>query len=227
MQHLLLLHGAIGGKDQLRPLAEKLEGRFIVHTLNFSGHGGEPMPEKFSIETFANDVLRYLKKNKIAKVNIFGYSMGGYVALYLAKHHPEKVEKIFTLATKFLWSPEIAAKEIKMLDAGKIAEKIPAFAQALEKRHTPGDWKTVLTKTAEMMLAMGDQNPLQLADYESIAHPVLVTIGDKDTMVTQEETKEVCRKLQQARYIVLPETQHPIEKADLATLTNELILFFG
>src|SRR4029077_13449669 len=102
MQHLLVLHGAIGAKDQLQPLAEKLRSHYIVHTLNFSGHGGETIPATFSIEGFANDVLHYLKQNNIDKINIFGYSMGGYVALYLAKHYPEKVNKAATLATKFL-----------------------------------------------------------------------------------------------------------------------------
>ena len=39
MQHILLLHGAIGSKDQLLPAGEKLADSFIVHSLNFSGHG--------------------------------------------------------------------------------------------------------------------------------------------------------------------------------------------
>jgi esterase/lipase len=41
MKDILLLHGAIGAKDQLQPLADALKDRYIVHTLNFSGHGGE------------------------------------------------------------------------------------------------------------------------------------------------------------------------------------------
>ncbi len=143
-QHLLLLHGAIGAKNQLIPLSEKLSDNFIVHTINFAGHGGEPMPEYFSIEGFAKDVLNYLNKNNINRVTIFGYSMGGYIALYVAKHHPEKVNKIFTFATKFLWTPEIAQKEAKMLDPIKIEDKIPSFAQILAQRHSPNDWKVVV-----------------------------------------------------------------------------------
>ena len=93
MNSLLLLHGAIGAKDQLQPIAEQLKNTFDVHTLNFSGHGGEPMPSSFSIEQFAGDVLLFLKQNNISKTNIFGYSMGGYVALYLAKHHPDRLKR--------------------------------------------------------------------------------------------------------------------------------------
>ena len=58
MQHLILLHGAIGAKDQLQVLADELSNEFIVHNLGFIGHGGEPLPrEAFSIELFANVIL--------------------------------------------------------------------------------------------------------------------------------------------------------------------------
>lgn len=226
MQHLLLLHGAIGSADQLKPFATALQHKYIVHTLNFSGHGGVQNNSDFRIESFANDVLNYLAKNKIENAHLFGYSMGGYVALYLAKHHPEKINKVFTLATKFLWNPAIAQQEIKMLDANKIAEKIPAFAQVLERRHSPNDWKTVLQKTADLMINLGNENPLKKEDYENIQQPVLIGIGDKDTMVTLEETIDVYRTLKQANLIVLPQTPHPIEKVSVERIVKEIELFF-
>ena len=184
MQHILLLHGAIGAKDQLQPLAEKLKDNFIVHTLSFSGHGGEPMPEKFSIELFSQNVLNYLVQNKIESINIFGYSMGGYVGLYLAKHHPEKISKVFSFAAKLHWTPEISQQEIRMLDANKIEEKIPDFAETLEQRHSPNDWKMVLKKISEMLICVGNNTPLKSHDFEAIEQPVLIGIGDKDARVT-------------------------------------------
>jgi len=36
--------------------------------------------------------------------------MRGKVGLYLGKHFPEKVEKLYTLATKLNWTVEGAAK---------------------------------------------------------------------------------------------------------------------
>jgi esterase/lipase len=81
MQHLILLHGAIGSKEQLHPLAETLNQYYTIHTLNFTRHGGENIPDKsFSIELFAKDVLRYMQQRNIENISIFGYSMGGYVA---------------------------------------------------------------------------------------------------------------------------------------------------
>jgi len=227
MNHLLILHGAIGAKEQFFTLAENLKSNYTIHLLNFSGHGGSAMPESFSIELFAKDVLNFLDANNIQTINIFGYSMGGYVALYIAKHYPERVNKIFTFATKFLWTNEIAEKEIKMLDANKIEEKIPAFAETLKKRHLPNDWKLVLEKTQAMMLELGKNNKLSATDYNSIEHTVQVGIGDKDNMVTLEETIAVYRNLKNSVFIVFPQTTHPIEKVDVKRLSSEIISFFG
>jgi|SRR6185295_7177985 len=226
MQHLLLLHGALGDAGQLQPLAAALSHQYIIHTLNFNGHGGEQKVDQFSIPLFAEQVQEYLKKNNIDKINIFGYSMGGYVALYVARQYPERIQKIFTLATKFMWTPAIAQQEIKMLDAGKIIEKLPAFAQALEKRHAPNDWKKLLQKTAELMINLGNDPPLNDTDFEKMELPVLVGIGDKDAMVTLEETIQVYRKLKNANLIVLPKTPHPIEKVNVERLAKEIELFF-
>lgn len=226
MEQLLLLHGAIGAKDQLEPLKQQLSSQFIVHSINFSGHGSEALPEHFSIEQFAKDVITFLDKHAIPTINIFGYSMGGYVALFLAKNYPDRVKKVMTLATKFLWTPEIAQKEVKMLNPDVIAEKLPAFAQTLESRHQPNDWKDVLKKTAAMMLKLGEQNTLSLTDYSSIDQPVMICIGDKDSMVTLEETIAVYRQLKNAQFMVFPNTQHPIERVDVNRLSAEIRSWF-
>src|SRR4030095_10403083 len=169
MQHLILLHGAIGSKEQLFPLAEVLKQNYTVHTLNFTGHGGENIPEEpFSIELFTKDVLRYMQQHNIDLASIFGYSMGGYVAMCLAKNYPEKISQAITLATKFYWDEAVAANEVKMLNAETIEQKLPAFAKQLKQRHAPIDWKLVLQKVAGMLIDLGIHNTLQEEDYFSV-----------------------------------------------------------
>ncbi|CAN5837265.1 hypothetical protein BH10BAC2_BH10BAC2_34350 [soil metagenome] len=228
MQHLLLLHGALGAKVQFEQLAEKLKDDFIIQALNFPAHGGEAIPETaLSIELYANDVLLYMDKQNIQEVNIFGYSMGGYVAMYIVKHFPEKVIKIITLASKFYWDEAIAAKEIKMLDAATIELKVPAFAQQLAARHAPNDWKLLLQKTAEMMLNLGSNNTLKTGDYTTIAIPTLLMLGDRDKMVTLDETVAVYKNLLNAQMAVLPNTAHLLEQVNIDLLSYMIKYFFG
>ncbi len=219
MQPLLLLHGAIGAADQLAPLATELSKTYKVHALDFSGHGNKAFPEgDFSISLFAEDVLAFMKEEGLEKVSIFGYSMGGYVAMYLAKHHPDKIDKIVTLATKFHWTDEIAAKESGMLDAEKIAVKVPAFAEALGKRHSGKDWKEVLAKTVTILKGLGANNTLKLDDYKDIQAQSLILLGDRDKMVGLDETLDVYKNLPNAAMGMLPDTQHPIEQVDTTVL---------
>ncbi len=235
MKKLLLLHGAIGAASQFDKLKEELKDKFEIHTMNFSGHGGEAMPDKFSIELFADDVVKYLEKNNLENIDVFGYSMGGYVALYIASQYKNKVNKIFTIATKFDWNEESCVKESKMLNPAKMEEKIPAFAKALEKRHSPHEspqessdnWKVVLNKTAEMMLDLGKKPVLTDEVLEKIENEVLISVGDKDTMVTLEETANAAGKLKNGKLFIFSETEHPIEKMDVKKLSTEIKNFFN
>lgn len=228
MQDILLLHGAIGAMDQLQELETKLASSFRVHRLNFSGHGGNPFSGRpFSIALFAGEVIDYLDRHKIERIHIFGYSMGGYVGLYLAFHFPLRIHKIVTLATKFNWDVNIAVNEIKMLQADKIEEKLPAFAGSLQRRHEPNNWKTVLEKTAAMLFEMGKSNPLATGDFTNMHQPVLLMLGDRDKMVTLDETLGVYKLLPNAQLAVLPNTAHPIELVNMDKLAVELSSFIA
>ncbi len=226
MESLLLLHGAVGSGAQLQPLASRLATLYDVHIITFSGHGGSPMPHSaFSIQMFAADVLNYMSKAGIEKACIFGYSMGGYVGMYMARHYADKVSKIVTLATKFYWDAAIAAKEVQMLDPAKIETKLPSFAETLEKRHAPEDWKDVLKRTALMMTDLGSDNALKTTDHAAIHVPSLLMLGDRDKMVSIEETLAVYRALPSAQLCILPGTPHPIEQMDIELVSSLGIRF--
>lgn len=220
MKNIILLHGAIGAKDQLELLAVELKQQgYNVYALNFSGHGQTPFQTHFGIEQFALELEQFITINNLQQPTVFGYSMGGYVALYLAKQQPTLLGNIITLGTKFEWSPEISAKETKMLDSKTIIEKVPKFAEALQKRHG-NDWELLLQKTAEMMLNLGNKNALLLNDFASIENKVLIGLADKDNMVTLEETVAVYKQLKNGAMYMLPNTKHPIETVNCILLSG-------
>jgi pimeloyl-ACP methyl ester carboxylesterase len=224
MNPLILLHGALGSSSQLQPLTKLMEGKGRkVFLLNFSGHSGRVYSAKgFSIETFANDLLELLNENKIAQADVFGYSMGGYVALWLAYLHPHCFGKIVTLGTKFDWSPASAEKEIKKMNAEKIEEKIPGFARLLQSRHAPNDWKDVLSKTAAMMSALGEIPLLTEEVLRKIKSPTRILLGDQDDMADLNFSKQVSTWLPYGSFELLPNTPHPIEKVNLDTIEQKL-----
>ncbi|HEU5291326.1 MAG TPA: alpha/beta fold hydrolase [Cyclobacteriaceae bacterium] len=218
MNPLLILHGALGSASQLDPVKNAFENR-VVHTLNFSGHGGVAFQTDFGIQQFADDAFQYLQRHQLKQVDIFGYSMGGYVALWLAKNYPDRVGKIVTLGTKFDWNEESATKEVKKLNPEKILEKIPAFARILEHRHAPNDWKELLNKTADMMLSLGKKPLLTKEILETINHQTIICLGDQDDMADRSYSEDVAGFLPNGQFRLLENTPHPIEKVDLKKLS--------
>ncbi len=174
---------------------------------------------------FADDVTYFVKKNKLEGINVFGYSMGGYIALWLATYEPNLVKSVFTLGTKLKWSEEEAQKEIKLLVADKIENKIPGFALQLFERHKPDDWKKTVSQTALLIENLGKHH-LSQNDFTSLKAHVKLTIGDKDSMVTTDETHQTHQLIPNSQFKILPDTIHPFEKVNTFMLAEEIKLFF-
>lgn len=222
----MILHGAAGSKERFEKLAESLKDKFDVYRMNFSGHGGEPIPEEpFSTELFAKDVINFLNNNEVRQVNIFGFSMGGFVGLYLASHFPERVLKVFTLGTKFNWTKETVKQQVKLLDPETITEKIPAYAEELKQLHHPNNWIEVIEKTVEMLTEMGKKNPLSDTDLIGLEIPVLIAMGDRDNLVIIEESVFSFRLLIKGQFLVIPNTPHPVHNVDVDILSGQITRF--
>ena len=226
MNPLILLHGALGTSEQVMLLADKLNADSPVHLLNFEGHGSETIPERpFRMEHFAENVLNYMEENSIEKADLFGYSMGGYVALLLGLHHAERVGKISTLGTVLKWSPEVAGREVKFLNPDKIKEKVPQFAQELDRRH-PGNWERVTAKTKDLLTGLGNDPRIKDSDWSKIKNKVRIHVGDRDQTAGLTQSIEVYGSLLNGELVVLPNSPHPIEKVDMDLLVASLNGFY-
>ena len=226
MKELLLLHGALGSKQQFAGLETALSQNFTIHALDFSGHGRRPSHHHaYTIQNFAHEVLDWMNEHYVQTIDVFGYSMGGYVGLWLARFYPERVGKIFTLGTKLKWNEEEAEKEIKMLNPEKVIEKVPAFAQLLAERHGEHEWKSVMSKTA---LLMKDLAHTHLADQDfiKIQHTILLGLGSLDNMVSFEETDYVHHLLKNSTFKNYENVEHAIEKMPVQLLSSEIDKFF-
>lgn len=224
---LLLLHGALGSKAQLARLETALADPYTVHALNFEGHGGRESREAFSMGLFTQNVIDFLAEQHVSRAHIFGYSMGGYVALNLALHHPELVGSIVTFGTKFNWTPEAARKEVKMLNPEVIEAKVPRFAAHLQSMHHPSNCREVLSKTASMMMDLGKQPPLTPVALSNIDQQVLIGIGDLDNMVSIDESRAAAAALPNGQLNILEGFKHPIEKNNLEALAELIHDFMG
>jgi pimeloyl-ACP methyl ester carboxylesterase len=225
---IILLHGALGAGAQFDPLKMFLKDRFEVHTLDFEGHGMSPLRDRpLRMAHYAENVMAHIDQEAIPTACIFGHSLGGHVGLFLARFHPHRISGVFTLGTKFNWTPEIAEKENRLLLPEKIMEKVPQFGRQLKKRHVAAGWEALLEKQREMQLHVSRNNPLPDDEVRRISQRVRIGIGDRDKMVTLEESIRVYRLLEKGELQVFPDTPHPLEKVPARKIADAIIDFFG
>lgn len=224
---LLLLHGALGSSEIFIPLVEELKNDFECILFDFPGHGDSNFEEiDFSVEYFSSKLNNFILSNGYADLIVFGYSMGGYIALNTQINYPNSFKKIITLGTKFNWSPDIAKKELLMLDTEKIETKVPAFAKVLSDRHIAFGWKN-LCKQTQILISKIGESPLSNIDLNAIDSRTQLMVGDHDTMVSIEETTNTFRQLKNGSMVVIPNCVHPIEKINLHDLVFELKRFIA
>ena len=226
MKNLLVLHGALGSAHQFEFLKESFGKKVKVHTFNFSGHGGKSFSDKkFCVDEFANEVANYIAEHKLKDVFIFGYSMGGYVALLLAKKYPKLIQAIMTLATKFSWDYETAVKENKMLQPAIMEEKVPEYAAMLKEIHGNYQWKELLAKTGALMHDLAIEKNITPEAVNTIECPIWIGRGDRDMMVSLDETLKIQEALKNAALYILPNTKHPFEMVDRKQIIFQITQF--
>ncbi|HNB80742.1 MAG TPA: alpha/beta fold hydrolase [Chitinophagaceae bacterium] len=225
MEKLLLLHGALGAASQFELWKPVLEKQFEVHVLDFYGHGLNNESKPWGIASFSDQLIQYIREQNGKPVWVLGYSMGGYVALHAALQSPELFAGIMTLATKWDWTPEQSAREASMLDAETMKAKSPGFIQLLKERHWHTPWEFVLSKTAALMLELGKNPALKADEMNAMQIPVYITVGDRDAMVSMEESRDLYRLIPGAQFGVLPLTPHLMEKMNIDMVSAQLISF--
>jgi pimeloyl-ACP methyl ester carboxylesterase len=76
-----------------------------------------------------------------------------------------------------------------------------------------------------MMIGLGNDPVLTEGDMAKISIPVRYGLGDRDEMVTLDETARFYRATPGAELVVLPGTRHPIEKVRPHLLVEQIRSF--
>jgi pimeloyl-ACP methyl ester carboxylesterase len=152
---LVLLHGSFMTIDlnfgQLIP--ELAKNRQVI-AVELQGHGRTADVERpFSYEAMAKDVIELLNQLNIDSADVFGYSMGGGVALQMAIHRPDKVRKLVIVSATFRydgWLPEALAMfpNIK----GEMFEGTPLKTEYERLAPDPKHWNAFVPKLMNVRL---------------------------------------------------------------------------
>lgn len=94
-QPLLLLAGQSNNHSWWQPVRAGFEEQHTVITLDYRGTGDSDKPDSpYSVELFADDAAAVLDDLNIDRADVYGTSMGGRTAQWLAINHPRRVRRL-------------------------------------------------------------------------------------------------------------------------------------
>ncbi|OTG92472.1 2-hydroxy-6-oxo-2,4-heptadienoate hydrolase [Acinetobacter sp. ANC 4654] len=101
---ILLLHGSGPGVSawaNWRLTIQSLQDQYRLIAPDLAGFGYSQFPEnmQFSRKNWLKQIVDFLDAMGLEKVNVIGNSFGGSMALALAIHHPERVNKLVLMGS--------------------------------------------------------------------------------------------------------------------------------
>ena len=235
-QPLVLIHGAFSaiGTSFGRLLPGLARDRMVV-ALELQAHGHTAdIDRPLSLEGMADDVAAAIQQLGLGQADVFGYSMGAFVALQLVIRHPEVVRKLVVASVSFKQS---GIHPGLMEGLGEMTPDMmfgsPWHDEYLKIAPHPEHFARLFAKKTEM-----DRNTRDVApeDIQAIKSPTLIIIGDSD-LVRPEHAVEMFRLLgggifgdtpaglPSSQLAILPGTSH-VTVADRADLLLSIIPAF-
>jgi Predicted hydrolases or acyltransferases (alpha/beta hydrolase superfamily) len=183
-QPLVLLHGSFLDIDMaFGQLIPELSKTRKVIALEFQAHGRTAdIDRPISFASLADDVAALLKYLHASPADIFGYSLGGGVALQVAFRHPESVRKLVICSAPFKsdgWSPETRAALEKLTP--EILAATPLKKEYDRLAPDPGHWAQMVNKVKQIGATPYDFS----AQAKSIEAPTLIIVGDSDGILPE------------------------------------------
>jgi len=211
---ILLLHGVLETSETMRDLHKHLARKYRVISMDIRGHGRTENPQDFlNLENMSRDVIEFMGERDIAEPVILGYSLGGYIGMYIASRLKADVSGLICHEVKYDWTPAFAEKMSGLFDPERIERKNPGWAEELSRMHIHG-WRKLSREVMEFIRNM-DRTRLREDDLEKIECPVMVSAGDRSELVKPEEVLAVCNAIENSCLCIMPFTRHSINTVPL------------
>jgi 2-hydroxy-6-oxonona-2,4-dienedioate hydrolase len=221
---LLLLHGTGGHAEAYSRNFAAHGEHFWTVAIDFIGHGWTEKPDSaYQIADYGSHVLAVMEALQRDKAHVSGESLGGWVAAWLALHHPEKVDRL-VLNTAGGWTahPEVMERirrlsmeavrdpnaarirtrlEFLMHDISKVNDDLVETRRAIYAQ--PG-----FPEVMDKILCLQDmetrrRNMFSDEETRRISAPTLVLWTSHDPTATPEEGRRIAGLIPGARYEVM------------------------
>ena len=190
---------------------------FTVYAFSRKAH----LTEGYTTRMMARDQAEAMKQLGIEKADIFGVSMGGMIAQYLAIDFPEKVNKLVLAVTSSKPNPILEESIEEWVALAKAGDHIAFMESNLrriysEKYYRNHKWmlpllgKVTKPKSYKRLFVQAEAclNHNAYEELPRIKAPVFVIGGEKDNALGGEPSREIVAKIPNARLLMYVQWGH-------------------
>ena len=225
---MLLLHAFPLSADQWLPQLTRVAPGWRAIAPDHRGfHGTGPAfgmsDEPVTMETYAADALELLAHLGVERTAVAGLSMGGYVAMALARLAPQRLDALVLADTRATADTEEGrAGRDRMIDlaqregaAGVAREMLPKLLGETTHRHQP-DLAHVIQHVIEQNPPAGivaglqamKSRPDSFEMLTALSCPVTIICGDEDRLTPVADSEAMHRAMPGSTLVVLPRAGH-------------------
>lgn len=202
-------------------------GRPVI-ALDYRGVGGSGGKVPGTVSEMARDVVAVVRALGVDRIDLLGFSLGGFVAQQVALDEPRLVRKVILAGTgpaggkgidrvgAVSWPLILKGlltfrdpKTYLFFTASKASRRAAkTFLQRLKERTSDRDVPVgigVLLKQLKAIHTWGRQAP---QDLGRIGQPVLVANGDRDAMVPSVNSQDMARRLPNTDLVLYDDAGH-------------------
>lgn len=196
-----------------------------------------PIPKEDSIEKIIKNLDKTISKEE-KKVNIIGFSLGGYLALNYLTKYPNKVNKVLVISSSInnLSSKEILLRQnnLKRMDIHKIRTlSNNAINQLLENKNDTENISLIKemfddlgvdTYKQQLLATLERENLLDM--LKEVSNKVLFIASNNDSLVDLTNIKKLCNTNKNFDLKLLDSSSHMIPLEYDYFLYKEILNFF-
>lgn len=180
-----------------------------------------------NIADMTKDAYSFITALGHKKVDLLGFSMGGFVAQELAAQHPELVNKVILAGTTHQGGGNNLMKVLgeafsranapdprdylffSQTDAGKkAAGEFLSRVYARTKDRDPESGKAIADAHGKALIVFTSTPDPEFKTLKAINQPVLVVTGSNDTMLNTEGSITMYKQLKNAQLVLYPDSNH-------------------
>jgi pimeloyl-ACP methyl ester carboxylesterase len=230
---VVLLQHFRGNIDNWDPaLVDGLAAGRDVIAFDNTGIGATGGTTPDTVDQMADDAITFLDALGLQKVDLFGYSLGGFVAQAMALAHPTRVRKLVLASTgpkgapgMESWSDDVVASVVTPDAPGPEQVLRVFYADTSTSQQAGGaslgrifgrqegrdaDLSPEARKTQyyKAVLSWGARDWDAVAKLADITQPTLIFQGDNDVMIPTRASHTLAGLIPDAGIVVFPDASH-------------------